>query len=139
MYKKVMVAIDDTEISRGALQEAVQIASAYGARLSIVHAVQGAEDDATGSRRRGAARLLEQAMSAAGHGLAAETRLLEAEADLGVSGISEAIADAVTEWGADLLVVGSQGRRGLQRLVIGSVAEQLISEVGVSIFLVRLH
>ncbi|MBA4141681.1 MAG: universal stress protein [Nitrosospira sp.] len=139
MYKKVMVAIDDSEISRGALQEAVQIATAYGARLSIVHAVQGAEDDSAGSRRRGAAQLLEQAMSAAGNNLAAESRVLEAEADLGISGIPEAIAGAVTEWGADLLVVGSQGRRGLQRLVIGSVAEQLISEVGISIFLVRLH
>lgn len=39
--------------------------------------------------------------------------------------------------GADLLVVGTANRRGLQRFVIGSVAEQLVSLVGASVLLVR--
>ena len=41
-----------------------------------------------------------------------ETRLLEAEGEYGLKGISEAIAHAAEEWGADLLVVGTKGRRG---------------------------
>ena len=56
-----------------------------------------------------------------------------------MNGVSEAIANAVTEWGADLLVVGTKGRRGLERLVIGSVAGQLVNTVDISILLVRPH
>ena len=140
MYKKVMVAIDDSEKSWNALQEAGQIAAAYGAKLSIVHAVQ-VSDHATSPARQTAARLLEEAKSRSSRVEAPppEIRLLEADGELGLAGISEAIAGAVVEWEADLLVVGSKGRRGLERLVIGSVAEQLISTIGISIFLVRLH
>ena len=71
--------------------------------------------------------------------LAVETRLLEADGQYGLSGVSEAIGSAAAEWGADLLVVGTKGRRGLERLVIGSVAGKLVNTVGMSIFLVRLH
>jgi len=47
------------------------------------------------------------------------------------------IADAVRESGADLLVVGSHGRRGVRRLLLGSVAENLIRKAGVSVLVVR--
>ncbi|MEO6823188.1 MAG: universal stress protein [Nitrosospira sp.] len=67
-----------------------------------------------------------------------ETRLLEADKQYGLRGISDAIGNAVTEWGADLLVVGTKGCRGLERLVIGSVAGKLVNIVDTSILLVRL-
>lgn len=140
MYKKVMVAIGDDEISRNALQEAMHIASAYSAKLCIVHAVaeSGADEESGGGRKSGVG-LLEKAKSTTGDVLTAETRLLEADGEYGLNGVSEAIANAVTEWGADLLVVGTKGRRGLERLVIGSVAGQLVNTVDTSILLVRLH
>ena len=83
--------------------------------------------------------MLEQAKSTAAETLTVETRLLEAEGQYGLSGVSEAISNAVSGWGADLLVVGTKGRRGLERLVIGSVAGKLVNTVDISIFLVRLH
>ena len=45
MYKKVMTAIADDEISWNALQEAIHIATADGARLCIVHAAATVNDD----------------------------------------------------------------------------------------------
>lgn len=140
MYKKVMVAIGDDEISRNALQEATHIAGAYSAKLCIVHAMAESDTDGEGDGdRKGGAGLLERAKSTAGDALTVETRLLEADGEYGLNGVSEAIANAVTEWGADLLVVGTKGRRGLERLVIGSVAGQLVNTVDTSILLVRLH
>ncbi len=138
MYRKIMAAIADDDISRNALQEAIQIATANGAKLYIVHASSTADDDEKNrnSKQMGAA-LLQRAKLAAGEKLEVETRLLEAEGEFGLKGISEAIATAATEWDADLLVVGTKGRRGLERLVIGSVAEQLVSAVGTSILLAR--
>lgn len=47
------------------------------------------------------------------------------------------IADAVKSSGADLLVVGSHGRRGVRRLLLGSVAENLVRKVRVSVIIAR--
>ncbi|SCX44429.1 universal stress protein [Nitrosospira sp. Nsp1] len=144
MYKKIMVAIADDEISRSALEEAQYIAATDGAVLCIVHTVtkgmKGIDDDEADNRKAGAA-LLERARTTATTDATpiVETRLLDAEERYGRTAIMEAIAAAVTEWGADLVVVGTEGRRGLERLVTGSVAEQLVKTVEISILLVRPH
>lgn len=141
MYKKIMVAIADDKISRIALEEAQYIAATDGAVLCIVHTVtKGIDDDGANNLKAGAA-LLERARIAATTDATpvVETRLLDAEERYGRTAIMEAIAGAVTEWGADLIVVGTEGRRGLERLVTGSVAEQLVKTVEISILLVRAH
>ena len=136
MYKKIMVAISNDEISRNALKEALHIATIYGARICIVHAV--AETDSNDQSNDAGLELLKEAQSTA-NALAVETRLLEIDGQYGLNGVSEAISNAVTEWQADLLVVGTTGRRGLERLVIGSVAGKLVDTVDTSIFLARLR
>ena len=141
MYKKIMVAIADDKISLIALEEAQYIAATDGAVLCIVHTVtKGIDDDGANNLKAGAA-LLERARIAATTDATpvVETRLLDAEERYGRTAIMEAIAAAVTEWGADLIVVGTEGRRGLERLVTGSVAEQLVKTVEISILLVRAH
>lgn len=133
-----MVAIADDEISWNALREAIHMAGADGVNLCIVHAAAtGTDDEETQRARQAGADLLQRARAAAAPKLEMETRLVEAEGEYGLNGISEAVANAVTEWGADLLIVGTKSRRGLERLVIGSVAEQLVSAVPVSILLAR--
>jgi nucleotide-binding universal stress UspA family protein len=138
MYKKVMVAIGNDETSTFALQEALHIASTNGARLCIVHAAAKADDEESKNQRVGL-ELLEQAKSAATAVPEVETRLLGAEGEYGLNGIAEVVANVAAQWEADLLVVGTKGRRGLERLVIGSVAEKLVHTVEISILLVRSH
>jgi len=104
------------------------------ATLRIVYAVADSENAAQQTGRK----LLAESVVGAGP-LTVETRLLQAEAVYGLNGIAEAIANAANEWGADLVVVGSSHRRGLERLVIGSVAKQLIAKVDASVLLVRRH
>ena len=133
MFMKVMVAIDGSETSIKALLEAKNIAVTCHGTLRIVYAVGNSDD----TDQQAGLRLLAQARAAAGDGLGVETRLLQAEAEYGLNGIIEAIAGAATEWDVDLLVVGTSNRRGLERLVIGSVAEQLVAKVDASILLVR--
>jgi nucleotide-binding universal stress UspA family protein len=140
MYKKIMAAVADDEISWNALQEAIHIATTNGAKLCIVHAASTASDEEKnrGSKRAGE-DMLQRAKVAANTAIEVETRLVVAEGEYGLKGVSDAIAGAVADWGADLLVVGTKGRRGLERLVIGSVAEQLVSTVEASILLARSH
>lgn len=132
MYKKIMVAVDGSETAKQALAEAENIANTYNATLCIVHSIGG---DTETDRQKGN-EILAQAKTQV-QALTVETRLLEAEAEYGLNGITEAIAKAVAEWNADLVVVGTANRRGLERFFVGSVAEQLVSKVDASILLVR--
>jgi len=132
MYKKIMVAVDGSETAQKALEEAQNIANSYNADLCIVHAIAGDSD----TDKQTGIDILEQAKASV-DALSIETQLLQADSEYGLTGITEAITNAGSEWGADLLVVGTANRRGLERFVIGSVAEQLIAKVESSILLVR--
>jgi nucleotide-binding universal stress UspA family protein len=139
MYKKIMVAIGNDETSPFALQEALHIASRDGAKLCVVHAAAKADDEKSKKNEQAGVALLEEARSLAGAQAQVEIRLLSDVGEYGLNSIAEVIANAAAEWGADLLMVGTKGRRGLERLVIGSVAEKLVHTVEISILLVRPH
>jgi len=150
MYKHILVAIDDSQTSRKALDEAISLAKLHGAALDIAHAVD--ESLVRAYTSHGAvlanARQLEQAMLTGGQAL-----LDEAVATARAAGLEpgrhllvsenlhadDQVAQAVDEAGADLLVVGSHGRRGVRRLLLGSVAENLLRKVAVSVLIVRGH
>ncbi|SDY13120.1 universal stress protein [Nitrosomonas sp. Nm33] len=132
MYKKIMIAIDGSDTAQQALKEAVNIANTYNAALHIVHCV----NDDTEAAKKAGSQILEQAQSYL-DAVTIETSLLQAEVAYGLTGIADSIAAAASEWGADLLAVGTSNRRGLERLFMGSVAEQLISKVDASVLLVR--
>jgi nucleotide-binding universal stress UspA family protein len=133
MFMKIMAAIDGSETSMEALMEAKRMAVSHHATLRIVYAVPNSDE----ADQQVGHPLLAQARFAVGDGLDVETRVLRAEAEYGLNGIAEAIAGAAGEWDADLVVVGTAHRRGLERLVVGSVAEQLVGMVDASILLVR--
>ena len=148
MYKHILVAIDDSQTSRKALDEAIALAKLHGAGLDIAHAVD--ESMVRAYATHGAvlanAKQLGQAMVAGGEsvldeaiataraaGLEPTRRLLVSE-DLHAD---DQIAEAVDASGADLLMVGSHGRRGVRRLLLGSVAENLLRKVRISMLIVR--
>jgi nucleotide-binding universal stress UspA family protein len=135
MFMKILAAIDESEPSMQALMEARRMAVSHRATLRIVYAASDSEE----TDQQAGLKLLTEAKSAVGDEVDAETCVIQTEAVYGLNGIAEAIANAANEWGADLVVVGSSHRRGLERLVIGSVAEQLIAKVDASVLLVRPH
>lgn len=65
-----------------------------------------------------------------GAGFKASTRVVEAEPRTG-------ILDLASEWHADLIVLGSHGRKGLQRFMLGSVAESVARNAYCSVLIVR--
>ncbi len=132
MYKKIMVAVDGSVTAQKALEEAENIANSYNASLCIVHCFSGDEESA----KTGGKEILEKAEESV-NALSIETRLLESNIAYGLNGIAEAIGQAVKDWEADLVVVGTANRRGMRRFVVGSVAEQLVTLVDASILLVR--
>lgn len=148
MYKNIMVAIDDSETSRCALNEALQIARAANARLFITHVTDEAllnmhghvlshmadADSASNALTKAGQKLLDDALATA-TGIDAHTLLLHGNSRR----VSEALADKAKELDVDLIVIGRHGRRGLATLILGSVAEQLAKMADASVLLVRNH
>ena len=146
MYKHVLVAIDDSDTSRSALDEAAHIARSHQARLTIVHV---ADESLMGMKNRTFSTTLnlEQAIQAiieAGESLLAsaarqagdvpvDTQLLEARGER----ISDVLLRKAGEMHADLVVLGRHGKRGISRLLLGSVAEQVARNADMSVLLVR--
>jgi len=146
MYSKILAAVDESETSRHALKQAIELARNLSAKLRIVHAVDmswlpiGAEiaidTGAISAARRGAGEKIIAAAreTARQAGFDAEVELIET--DTPGQRVAEAIAEEVSRWPADLVVLGTHGRRGFQRLILGSVAEQIARLSAVPVLLV---
>ncbi|WP_018507760.1 universal stress protein [Thiobacillus thioparus] len=145
MYKSILVAIDGSQTSELALNEAIQFARAAGSRLRIVNVVDEvnlnwSEFPNTAELwdvlvASGRALLGKAASTAAEAGVEADTRLIELDR-LG-DRIPDALAREADAWPADLIVVGTHGRRGLSHLLLGSVAEGIVRVASKPVLLVR--
>ena len=149
MYKKILVAIDDSETSRSALREALHIAKTSNAKLFITHVsdetalnmhnhvfahMADADNNAVSTLTHAGQELLVEAMKSA-TGIDAEAILLHATNRR----ISETIIEKAKELEVDLIIIGRHGRRGLATLILGSVAEQIAKIATASVLLVRKH
>lgn len=142
MYRRILVAVDGSYASCLALQEALKLARETKAKLHLVHvidvipAVEGGLDPETFRRmvRQEGNELLNKVASLAGQaGVDAETAILEASRRK----CSKAIANEAWRWAADLIVMGTHGRIGVARLVLGSVAEGVVHIAPVPVLLIR--
>lgn len=145
MYKTILAALDGSRGARLALDEAVKIAKASGAEIVAVfvveHATQLVDVGAVYTSEPGADAAIDTATAALD-----EAR--EVFREQGVNGVARAvdaygdrIADVLSrtadEYDADLIVMGTQGRRGVRRVLLGSVAEALLRTAQVPVLLVR--
>lgn len=141
MYKRILVPVDGSAASLSGLKEAVGLAKATGARLRILHVVDGlafvAEHGGfvsdTEVFRKSGEKMLAKIMPRVQQQVRADSLIVE-----NVSGrASDTIIDVAQEWRADLIVMGTHGRRGVNRLVFGSDAELVIRTAPVPVMLVR--
>lgn len=138
VFRKVIVATDFGASSRCALDLAVDIAETYGAELVLVHAVEPFTPPYPVALLPGLGTLEDAARAA----LADEAaRVTEAIPNARHEVLSGAAATTVTDFaereGADLLVVGTHGRRGPSRWLLGSVAEKIVRASRIPVLTVR--
>jgi nucleotide-binding universal stress UspA family protein len=146
MYQHILVAVDDSDTSNRALQEAINLAKDQRAVLRIVYAVD--ENTIYSDAQISDPVEIEKAWIRIGNDILrkaqdaarkqdvnAEVKLLETE------NVNSSVADAIIadarQWPADLLVAGTHGRTGLRHLMLGSVAEGLLRVSPVPILLIR--
>ncbi len=146
MYQRILVPFDGSPTSEHGLDEAIRLAKLTGATLRIIHVIDDllyvsgfetysvyASDVVPFMRQSGEALLQGGKARAELAGVKVETLLLE-----GISPrLCQVIDEQVKTWGADLVVIGTHGRRGIGRLMLGSDAEQVVRTATVPVLLVR--
>lgn len=146
MYKKILVAMDGSDTSLEALDEALRIASVSQGSLHVVCVVDQAPflpyagyydpDTLINAARQDSAKVLEKAQNAiARMGLTGDIELAETESIS--DDVPSCLKRCADRCGADLVVMGTHGRRGLRRMVLGSVAERFLRISTVPVLMVR--
>ncbi len=147
MYKHILIATDGSELAARGLEHGLQLAAALGAEATFLIASESWPPVDTGQMWVSAAALLEDYSTHARR--TAEEILARAGAravELGVRHHSlcvedrypaDAILETATARGADLIVMASHGRRGLDRLLIGSQTNAVITHSTVPVLVVR--
>jgi nucleotide-binding universal stress UspA family protein len=142
LFKKILVPIDGSDTSDKAMRTALDKAREALGTVRFVHVMEDDRywiSDAFSADLRSygekqAQELLQNAMDAArGMGVNAQSQVLDKRGQR----LGESVADEATNWGADLVVLGTHGRRGLGRMLLGSGAEQVIRLSPVPVLVVR--
>jgi nucleotide-binding universal stress UspA family protein len=150
MYSRILVPIDGSEAGAAGLEQAIKLGQSPDAKLRLIHVVNELilasplvvgtfgpvqfATDVVEKLRQDGRRLLSDAESLVRrHGLEPESRLLEA---LG-SPAGEKIVRHAKDWPADIIVMGTHGRRGIRRIVMGSDAELVLRTSPVPVLLAR--
>jgi len=147
MYKQIVVATDGSDLAKRALEHAARLAGIVGARVAICTVIEpsamlGYADMAGAvfdplpemveAQHEGAKTVLKAAADAAlTLGIEADTQVVDNA--FPAEGII-AVADKVA---ADLIVMGSHGRRGFGRLLLGSQTNEVLAHSKVPVLVIR--
>jgi len=146
MYQHILVPIDGSETSDQGLDEAISLARLAGGSIRLLNVLDelvfttGFETGATytdtvlPALRQGSERILATgARRVAAAGVAVDTLTVECFAKRPC----DVIVEQAAQWPADLIVIGTHGRRGVNRMILGSDAEQVARVAPVPVLLVR--
>lgn len=145
MYRRILVPVDGSSCSLKGLTEALQLAAGSKARLQLVHVVNELISEPALAPTEYQQHLIESMRTAGKETLArAQAIARQQGADVDVQLVetiggraADCIVDAAKQWQADLIVMGTHGRRGTSRLAMGSDAELVVRSTPVPVLLVR--
>ena len=139
MYEEILVATDGSPTARRAVDHAVELAADFDAHLYVVYVVDATAYGFADAR----SDLVRDALTDEGEAAvesaveAAEAAGVEAESVVVTGSPARDIVAYATDHGVDLLVVGTHGHRGLDRLLLGSVAERVVRTAPMPVLTVR--
>jgi nucleotide-binding universal stress UspA family protein len=147
MYRRILVPVDGSATSMQGLREAVRLAADQSARLHVLNVVDelilaqsldafgmsNTGDLIEGLREAGRKALAEATALTRRHGVKADIRMLDSR----TLRVCDVIVGEAKKWRADLIVMGTHGKRGLTRMLLGSDAEGVLRNTPVPVLLVR--
>ena len=144
---RILLAIDDSRFSQAAIETVIEQARPHDTDVRILHVVESppllvaremggydpALETALESQKQNAEALVLKATELL------RARGLKVAATLEVGDPKSKILDVAEEWRADLIVVGSHGRRGFERFLMGSVSDAVARHAKCSVQIVRIR
>lgn len=144
MFKHILVPVDGSNTSSKALEKAAAVAKAFSSDVTVVCVIDPYAFTGVGSEfAYGQAEYLSAATAEATLALTAAKQFLETGGTVVSASVLEgqavykSILEAAESADADLIVMGSHGRKGLEKLVLGSVAAQVLSHTHLPVMIVR--
>lgn len=141
-FQKILVPVDGSDTSNKALEYALKLAREDHSQVRALHAIDELgyissyeySGELMATARKNATQVLQNAVVAAqSQSVPADTRLVDQPGQR----LGQTVADEAASWGADLIVVGTHGRRGVGRVLMGSGAEQIVRLATVPVLTVR--
>jgi nucleotide-binding universal stress UspA family protein len=148
VYHRILTPIDGSETAGCGIHEAIRLAKDQKAQLRFLYVVDAhvlmkyygpptvlQSDVIEVMRKTGEAALGRALAAAREQGVQADSAIVESS----VGRVSKVIVEQAHDWPADLIVIGTHGRRGASRLVMGSDAEEVVRLSPVPVLLVRMR
>ena len=144
-YQHILVPVDGSEISFSAVKHAAQIAKAFNSQLTLISLI--AEDPFTGADFYYSASIMkEYFIEAEANANKALAEAVEIATGLGATAQSKIVRGAVSaegiiasanDLGADLIVMGSHGRKGFQKFFLGSFAQDVLGSSELPVLVIK--
>jgi nucleotide-binding universal stress UspA family protein len=146
MYQRILVPVDGSATSSRGLAEAIELAKSAGGILRVMHVIDepfmafgvdgfsGAPGEIVELMQQAARRIVDEACTTV---RAAGVTCDSVIGDTFDGRVCNLVVSAAKDWHADLIVIGTHGRRGVDRLMMGSDAEQILRLAPVPVLLVR--
>lgn len=140
MYRNILIPVDDSAPGEHAARTGLQLARLVGAKPTLLHVayqqpISGLESQELQEKPYlNYARTMMQSLTRRLEklGVPFETRVVRAD-----HGVAETIARTTRDGDFDLIVIGTHGRKGLNRMLLGSVAERVARLSSVPVMLIR--
>ena len=145
MYSKILVPIDGSECANAGLREVVRVADQKAGRVLLVHVIESLQPNGEhpvgtvgaiiqAAPRKDGENILQLAQrTLLPLGVTCEAAL----AELRGQRIAQIIVAHALRWNAELIVMGTHGRKGVSRMVLGSTTEDVIRTTPVPVLVVR--
>ncbi len=140
-YKKILVPIDASQTAQSAAAQATALALDQAAAIRFVvvveaHGLMGSAPELLNVMGHDARLLLDSWVNKAqAPGRDVSSNVLETSQAM--PRVADAILAEARRWGADLIVIGSHGRGGVRRMILGSVAEGVAQRSTVPVLIVH--
>ena len=144
MFKHILVPVDGSSTAQLAVEKAIRLAKAFDSRVTAIFVIDPYPFTGVGTDfAYGQAEYLSAATAEANAAIkAAKTAFEQAGVSVGTSVIEShaawrGVVEAAASLQADLIVMGSHGRSGLEKLVLGSVTQAVLSHTQLPVLVVR--
>lgn len=147
MYKRILVATDGSDLSKAAVQSATELAAAVGAELVALYVVprypvsyfEGgiaiSMDDIARTEKQWSdkGQAVVDAVQQSAQQAGVTTRAVVAQSDL----VAESIMNTAKKHDCDLVVMASHGRKGIQRVLLGSETQHVLTHSTIPVLVLR--